>query len=258
MPNPGDLTKDYLEDLPPSDVAAFYLRLATFVEQKNNKVKDALAPRLLRHYINGGGKRFIFDPPDHLKNSKYVIAVLKDQRAWYLTEKKFKGKWVGIIPRLQGKIPMYMPHRGRLVLDIRSLVEIEVKWFTSHTDGDNDLMTSLRGFQLSSMCFLRISDIQGKSTKKITFSSFDCNVTDRYDFDPDEYFPVPNPDFNNKFKVPNPVAPSLEKILVYHSNAIRMEKAGKAAPFDVASNGWTVMDLSIMGPAEIDPNKDLD
>src|SRR5262245_63733396 len=103
MTNPGDLTKDYLEDLPPSEVAAFYLRLATFVEQKNNKVKDALAPRLLRHYIKGGGKRFIFDPPNHLKNRNYVIPALKNQRAGYLTEKRLKAKWGGIILGRQGK-----------------------------------------------------------------------------------------------------------------------------------------------------------
>jgi hypothetical protein len=37
-----------------------------------------------------------------------------------------------------------------------------------------------------------------------------------------------------------------------------MEKAGLAAPFDIASNGWFVTDLLIRGPGTIDPNKVLE
>ncbi len=99
-------TTDHLKDLKPAEVAAWYGRLADFVERNNSKVKDALAPRFLRHYLKGGGKTLIFDAPEHLRNSKYVIEVLKDHRAWYLTEKKRDGQWVGMIPRLQDRSPV--------------------------------------------------------------------------------------------------------------------------------------------------------
>ena len=81
------MSQDHLKALSPAEVAAWYERLADFVEQKNSKVNDALAPQFLRHYIKGQGKKFVFSAPDHLKNSKYVVGVLKNHRAWYLTEK---------------------------------------------------------------------------------------------------------------------------------------------------------------------------
>lgn len=248
--------KDYLEVLSPSEVMAWYLRLADSAERKYKTVKNPLSPLFLRHYIKGGGKRLTFDPPDHLVKSKYVVSVLKDHRAWYLTEKRFKGKWVGIIPRMQANKVPASPYR-QLVMDMRSLVEIDVKIIGSNTDGDNDLLASLHGFQLLTMCYVYIRDIPNDDEKKVIFSSFTAFITDRYDFDPDKFFRLPNPDYNNAFKVAKPVAPDNENITVYHKNAIRMEKAGLAKPFDLASNGWAVTDLSIMGDAKVDPNKDL-
>jgi len=253
----GPVNIDYLADLSPPDVAAWYLRLADFVERKNAKVKNALAPRFLRHYIKGGGKRLVFDPPDHLKNSKYVVGVLARHRSWYLTEKPFKDKWVGIIPRLQQGKVRTSGARLATVMDITSLVEIGVNT-SSNTDGDNDLLTSMHGFQLSTMCFVYVTDISGEADKNVRFSSFTAIVTDRYDFDPKKFFFVPNPDYKNPFKVSSPVAEDQNEILVYHRNAQRIEKAGLASPFDLASNGWSIADLAIMGPAEVDPNKVLD
>jgi hypothetical protein len=249
--------KDHLQGLQPTEVAAWYGRLANMIDQENKSIKDALAPLFLRHYLKGKGKKLIFSAPDHLKNSNYVVDVLKDHRSWYLTEKRFKNKWVGIIPRLQGKHPTdkwapvdYLPR----VLELRSLVEIDVKWFTDHTPGDNDLMTSLRGFQLCTQCHFFLSNISGKNIK-VAFIFFFASVIDRYDFDPDEYFPVPNPDYKNPLKLAKPVAPDQEKIFVFHRNAIRMEKAGLAQPFDLQSKPWITGDL--MQPAEIDPAKNL-
>jgi hypothetical protein len=51
------MTKDYLEKLTPDEVAAWYLRLAQFIEQKNKSVKNPLAPQLPRHWVNGQGKK---------------------------------------------------------------------------------------------------------------------------------------------------------------------------------------------------------
>jgi hypothetical protein len=255
MGNPIDeLLADHLKDLPPSEVAGWYLRLADLVEQQVKTVKEPLSPLFLRHYIKGGGEKLYFQPPEHLRNSKYVVDVLKDHRSWYLTEEKFKGKWVGIIPRLQsgkGKMP-YPP-----TLHIQSLCEIDVKIIGSNTDGDNDLLTSFHGFQLESSIWVILKDIPRDGKKQVIFEDFVAYATDRYDFDENKHFRLPNPDFGNRFNVAKPVAADQKEIMVYHSNAIRMEKAGLAAPFDIASNGWFVTDLSIRGPGTIDPGKFL-
>lgn len=251
------MREDYLKNLTPPDVAAWYLRLADLVDKENKSVQDALAPRLLRHYIRGGGKKFVFSAPDHLKTSKYVVEVLEKHRAWYLTEKTFKKKPVGIIPRLQGSKPQwdkaafYIPHH----LTLNSLVEIEVKLFSDHTPGDNDLMTALRGFQLHTGAHFMLWPDKNKNKLKVKFLVFHASVKDRYDFDPKEYFPVPNPDHGNPQKLASPVAPDMEQILVYHRNAIRMEKAGQAAAFDVESKPW--IDSRVMLEATIDPRKNL-
>jgi hypothetical protein len=82
--------------------------------------------------------------------------VLKEHRNWYLTKKKFKKKWVGVLPRIQGISPhpanvgyekWYVP----MTMTMHSLVEIEVKILSSHTPGDTDLLTALRGFQLKTL-----------------------------------------------------------------------------------------------------------
>ena len=256
MTSPIEMIEDHLKKLDPADVAAWYIRLADLVEKKNNKVKDALAPLFLRHYIKGGGKKLVFDPPEHLKTSKYVVEVLNNHRAWYLSEKAFKKKAVGIIPRLQGGKPewdktLYIPHD----LKLNSLVEIEVKWFTGHTPGDNDLMTALRGFQLHTAAYFAFWPDTHKNKLKVKFIVFHASIQDRYDFDEDEWFPVPNPDYSYPQKLGNPVASDKEKIAVYHRNAIRMEKAGHAAAFDIESNPW--VDSRLMLEATIDPAKNL-
>ena len=195
------LNKDFLKDLPPRKVKEWYLRLADHIQKNNDKVDDALAPLFLRHYLIGNGEKLTFTAPMHLRQSEYVVDVLKNHRAWYLTEKPFNHKWVGLIPRLQGKhaTEKWSPKGGpRIrVLKLNSLVEIPVKWFGSHTPGNNDLMTSLRGFQLYTQCHFLLADIPGTSNLKVTFVVFWAHITDTYDFDANEHFPVPNPDYKN-------------------------------------------------------------
>lgn len=268
MGGPLDILDDKLKGLSPAEVAGWYSRLADLIDQRNTKVKDALAPRFLRHYLTGKGKKLSFAPPDHLKNSTYVVDVLKDHRAWYLTEKPFRGKWVGIISRIQGAGGRAHnggpPYINPSMLKLTSLVEIETGFFSSVTlqtlktaAADNDLMTSLHGFQLSTMCMVEVTKVQNVKDFRLFFQVFSARVTDRYDFDPKEYFIVPNPDYKNSFNVAKPVESNSETLTVYHSNAIRMEKAGLAAPFDLESAEWSVTDLAIMGPAWINPDKKL-
>jgi hypothetical protein len=280
MPGPGDsmipgnqtagkMPDDYLKDLPPDQVAAWYLRLAQFIEQQNKTVKDPLAPKFLRHWLKGGGKKLVFPAPEHLRQSGYVTDVLKDHRAWYLTEDKFKGRWVGVIPRLQGQ-PGFAKWRPRddgsaydttvtypyLDMELQSLVEIPVKILGSLSDGDEDLLTALHGFQLrTSVRVWGYSD--GGNEMEVNFADFRAQARDRYDWDPDKHFTVPNPDFRDPFKAPNPVAPYRNTITVYHKNAIRLEKAGKAWPYDLESEMWTITDLKIRGWATIRLDKKL-
>lgn len=257
-----DLIKDYLADLSPDEVVAWYLRLAKFIEQKNTKVKNPLAPQLLRYWVQGQGKKLTFPAPDHLQNSEYVVDILKDHRKWYLSDEKFKGKWVGVVPRLQGKPgftkwepwePKYLDvaqNYGQLIMDLNSLVEIPVKVFGSLSDGDFDLLTALHGFQLESSVSVHGYGYGGKVM--IFFDQFMARAFDRYDWDPDKHFTVPNPDHNNPFNVANPVAPRMDKIIVYHKNAIRAQNAGKAFAYDLESTWWTIKDLAIRGEATVD------
>ena len=267
MGNLFELTRDHLEDLPPDQVAAWYFRLAQAIERNNTTVKDPLAPKLLKYWMTGKGNKFTFPAPDHLRQSDYVIDVLGDHRDWYLTEEKFKGRWVGVIPRLQGKpgfekwSPWERPDfnsyftYGYMYMNLQSLVEIPVKIFGSLSDGDFDLLTSLHGFQLRTD--VRVSGYSYGTEMQLFFNEFLARASDRYDWDPDKHFTVPNPDYNNPFNVANPVAPSQDQIMVYHKNAIRVEKAGLAWPYDLESEPWRVTDMKIMGPAKIEMDKDI-
>jgi hypothetical protein len=110
---------------------------------------------------------------------------------------------------------------------------------------------------LKTACVTWIKDIPGKKAKSVTFASLSAQVTDRYDFNEKKYVPAPNPDYKNFFGVSKPVAPDLDEITIFESNTVRLEKAGLAHPFDLASKSWPVTDLSIVGSAEIDPDKHL-
>lgn len=74
-------------------------------------------------------------------------------------------------------------------------------------------------------------------------------------FDANEHLTVPNPDYQSKENYA--VAPKEREIRVYHSNAIRLEKAGLAQPFKVRGKPWLVKQASVTGAAEIDPKKKL-
>jgi hypothetical protein len=89
----------------------------------------------------------------------------------------------------------------------------------------------------------------------VTFVSWSASGEDYYDFDANEHLTVPNPDYQSKESYA--VAPKEREITVYHTNAIRLEKAGLAQPFKVRVKPWLVKEASVTGPAEIDPKKNL-
>jgi hypothetical protein len=253
------MSTDVLEGLPPAEVAAWYGRLADLIERQNKTVKDPLAPLFLRHWLKGAGKLLKFPAPAHLQATKYVAEVLKLHRAIFLTEQKTKkGTWGGVIPRLQGQ-PGFAKWDGKtpLALNYESLVDIPLLDIPFLSDGDKDIFTSLHDFQLRSDVTVTGSADAGSGKLRVTFSSYQAKARDRYDWDPDKHFTVPNPDFGNPAKVAKPVDPKSKTVTVYHKNAIRVEKAGLAAPYDLESDPWTVTDLTVAGPGVVDPGKKL-
>jgi len=82
-----------------------------------------------------------------------------------------------------------------------------------------------------------------------------CSVHDRYDWDYSEHFTVPNPDYRSTAL--DAVRPQDQTLTVYHSNAQRVERAGLAAPYDVESDEWRVVDPQIVKSAEVDPSRSI-
>jgi len=96
---------------------------------------------------------------------------------------------------------------------------------------------------------------QGAGRIRITFVWWMCSVHDRYDWDYSEHFTVPNPDYRSTAL--DAVRPQDQTLTVYHSNAQRVERAGLAAPYDVESDEWRVVDPQIVKSAEVDPSRSI-
>jgi hypothetical protein len=112
----------------------------------------------------------------------------------------------------------------------------------------------LRGFQLRSRVMVRGSRLPNARIR-ITFVSWQCRISDRYDFDYSEHFTVPNPGFRSRLR--DAVRPQDGSLTVYHTNARRLERAGFAAPYDIVSEEWRVQDVGLTGPGEVDPSRRL-
>jgi hypothetical protein len=84
------MAEDVLAPLPPAQVAAFYRRLAASVDAHRGKVKVSLAALLMGHWLDNRDPQstFVFDAPDHLRESIDVASVLGYHRRVYLTEEK--------------------------------------------------------------------------------------------------------------------------------------------------------------------------
>jgi hypothetical protein len=131
-----------------------------------------------------------------------------------------------------------------LLLEYHSLVSVGdslidlVRIQRNGTDGERDLLTGLRGFQLHSQVWLEGARAAGTRQVHVNIHWWTSHITDRYDWDYSEHFTVPNPDFGSP--APNAVRPRDQSLTVYHRNAQRLERAGLAAPYDIRSNIWAV------------------
>jgi hypothetical protein len=135
-------------------------------------------------------------------------------------------------------------------MDYESLVEIPLRYQLTGDDADRDILYALRGFQLKSSVILAAGPLP-KGKLRITFQSFQAEIADRYDWDYSEHLTVPNPDYG--IKAPDAIAATSKTIIVYHSNAKRLEDARLAAPYDLRSNPWQVTDAKLVAPTEAEP-----
>jgi len=249
---------DVLAPLKPSELAAFYGRLADGVDRNRGALKVSVAALLMRHWLENrdSSSTFRFDAPEHLKNRAPVLAVLEFHRKVFLTQEKaqFTGgirKWAGVIPRLIGYAPFPKWDTKRpLAMDYESLVKIPLRYQLTGDDADRDILYALRGFQLRSSVSLTAASLP-KGRFMISFQSFQAEIRDRYDWDYSEHLTVPNPDYGSK--MPGAVAPASKTVVVYHSNAKRLEDAQLAAPYDLQSNPWPVTDAKLLAPTEVEP-----
>jgi hypothetical protein len=139
-------------------------------------------------------------------------------------------------------------------MEYQSLVEMPLRFQVTGTPEERDLLTSLRGFQLKSIVQINGTIVARSTRVRISFASWRCRVTDRYDFDYTEHFTIPNPDFTSTDS--NAVRPRDREITVYHTNAQRLERALQAAPYDIEME-WQLTDASITGPTEVDRSRSL-
>jgi hypothetical protein len=249
---------DELAKLKPPELAAFYGRLADGVDAKKGTVSVSLSAMLMRQWLKNRDRTstFTFDPPAHLKNRAPVVDVLEFHRKVFLSQEKArftgnKTKWAGVVPRLVGQ-PGFTKWDPKLSLkmEYESLVEMPLLYQYTGTDEDRDILYGLRGFQLKSSVTVVAVEVPKTGKFKIMFQSWQDEIRDRYDWDYSEHLTVPNPDFGST--APGAVTPSSKTVLVYHSNAKRLEDASLAAPYDVRSRSWHVTEAKLMVPAEVE------
>lgn len=249
---------DVLATLKPPELAAFYGRIADAVDRKRGALKVSMAALLMRHWLENrdSATTFQFEAPEHLRNRTPVLDVLEFHRRVFLTQKKVHltggiEKWAGVIPRLIGQAPFPKWDTKRpLLMDYESLVEMPLRYQLTGDDADRDILYALRGFQLKSTVTLT-AVLQPQGSKfKIAFQSFHAEIRDRYDWDYSEHITVPNPDYGSK--MPGAIVPTSKTVVVYHSNAKRLENAGLAAPYDLRSKPWQVIDAKLWAPAEVE------
>jgi hypothetical protein len=260
---------DHLSKLPPKQVADWYRRLADKVSKKKINGQEPLSAIFLRTWLDNRNPNYtlVFQPPLYLQISAYVMKVLKLHKAVFLTEQKARltgGRkaWVGIIPRLQG-LPGFTKWnlQNDLGMEYESLVEVGtglvdiIRIQNKGTPAERDLLTSLRGFQLKSQVVFKGTTLANGKIN-IQFKSWQCEIHDTYDFNYNEYFTPPNPDFG-RHDLKRAVRPHDRSFRVYHKNAKRLEDAKLACPYKIKSYPWNLNAPNITRPVEIDPTKKL-
>jgi len=256
---------DVLKNRSPQEVAAFYSRLADAVDRQRGTLQVSLAALLMRRWLTARRNKFSPPAPPHLTTHSRVVEALKYHRRVYLTQEKARltggaGRWAGVVPRLQGKPPYTKwDMKQPLQMDYQSLVEMPLRYQITGTDADRDILYALHGFQLRTVVVVEGAMLGSTGAAagkvRIRLESFEAQVIDRYDWDYNEHLTVPNPDFGSQ--KPGAIEPDSKTVVVYHSNAKRLEDAGLAAPYDLETALWSVTTPDLVAPADVDPTRQL-
>jgi hypothetical protein len=246
---------DYLKGLSIDELDAWYRRLADVMPKVlTPDIKQPLAGEFLLTWLNNRQLDAVykFDAPEHLRTLPAVAKVIMFHRDVFLTNTRGTffprpPRWVGLLPRIQG-LPGFTKWdmEGELELNYESLCDpvpykkdIVRLQLGLGTQEELDIAGSLRGFQLKSTCKAIVFPIENSSSIKVQFKKWYASGTDRYDFDEGEYLTLPNPDYQSN--AAHAVKPELDFLRVYHTNAIRLEKDGRAMPYKVEIKPWEVV-----------------
>jgi hypothetical protein len=250
---------DPLAKLTAPQIAAWYGRLADYCSKlKVGNNEEVLSAKLMRQYLKNRKReaKYSFgEGPQHLHNNRYVVAELIRHRRIYLTQEDLEGKWVGIVPRIQGKgYPKWDGHSTINDMELSTLVEVPVEVQKSNDAVAIDLLYAFHGFQLYSKVKVKLFQVGQTSAYRVFFQEFKAGVNDYYHFNVLRGVDCPNPDYNSKD--PNAVSPKYEFIHVEHHNVTTMEGANLAAPF-YENFEWTVADSRVTGVGIVYANKVL-
>jgi len=255
---------DVLADCASPALAQWYRRLAAFSEAHGG----VLAPLLLRLWLDNRDPRAKKVIPAHsnLTGSTVVRDAIAYHRSVYLTERKERlgggvEKWAGVVPRLQGKGYPKWDGSGELAMSYQALaafsdLDSASFAFNAMSLAEADVFTSFHNFQLRTDAVVALQQSAGGAGKTmVIFKKFQARAIDRYDWDPAKHLTMPNHDY--RVQAPWAIRPDLQRIVVFHANAKRLERDGLAAPYDLETAPWDVTDRAVIAPAVIDPVRRL-
>jgi hypothetical protein len=196
-------------------------------------------------------------PAKYVRNLDEVRTYLRETaRPIFLSRRPTPSGIIGgIVPRVKGTIKTADPPGGPYNMSVEGNVETPLSVQLKAAAGikvdasELDAFYALHGFTVHSDVVVSAT-ISGTGPRMeyydVEFKSWTCKALDKYHWNPKLHITVPNPDFGSSDK--GAVAPGNKNITIYHSNAIRVETAGLAKPFDDESEAWVENDLSVMGP----------
>lgn len=244
--------RDVLGSLPVRQVWLWYGRLAQAISRRSvagggTPLAALFMNRYLRPQANSSGTQvtFNFTAPAYLKDHSIVVDALAYHRRVYLTQERARigssTRWAGIKPRWQDPGRYGWTRETALSMHYEALVEVPLHWQITGNAEEKDILYALgMGFQLRTEVTVNVTN--SGAHLDVTFSRFTAKVVDVYDFNYSEHITVPNPDHNSSS--PNAVCPERDRMVIYHTNARRMEQAGLAAPFSLESAAWELMSVT--------------
>jgi len=246
--------RDILSTLPVQQVWLWYGRLSRSIARRPVAGGGTpLASLFMDRYLNPNPHAsssspqvlYVFTAPAYLKDHSIVLDAIAYHRRVYLTQERARlgssRRWAGVKPRWQNPSRYGWTHGTPLSMYYEALVEVPLRWQITGNAEEKDILYALgMGFQLRTDVTVNVT--HSSNHLNVTFTRFTAKVVDTYDFNYSEHITVPNPDYNSTSS--NAICPRRDRIVVYHTNARRMEQANLAAPYPLESNAWDLMSVS--------------